>query len=127
MDAKVNQERIVVDVTDAEVWRLLSGVSVGDRVNPLDPDSKITLVPSSRDFQGGLIEKPQATIASDYDISIYFDEQKLKDVRYGQMSLHKQDFSAVNGDERLIGQIPAEGMTVYFAGSLCVVDVMKIA
>lgn len=135
-------ERIVVHLSQEEVFRAQDGDVVSDRPGVTLPDAKIHLWPlsaiqpddSSRDKwsvdrqEKGLKAPLKARLDTDGDLSIFVPAIKLSDVRISGASIARDSIETpgVQGEARekfLRHAIPKEGVIVNFGGSLKVIEI----
>lgn len=141
MRALIYEKQLVVALTDDETLRLAAGLTVGDRINPMMPDAKITVAPFGDDIQaasftqgeaGFLVPGAPASRArmdTDHDLRIEVPRAIAGAAFVVADSPIIRDDVVICGEyaEALRAQLPSEGVVVRFDDGRCASEGLKQA
>jgi hypothetical protein len=127
----LTQDRMRVDLTVDECWRVANELPVGDRINPLNPEAKIEVfaLEDSSDpelFRRSQAAKSVAQILGNDDLLLYIPRASVQWVFCSQIDFTEGDIMSRVDDEHLqawLQRIPGQKISLYLGGALIGLDV----
>ena len=134
-----NDNSINIFLSRKEVFQVMDGKTVGERLGLTYPDAKVEVIPlSMREddtskmyrYSEDRLERAQSTLGKAFystngDLLFYLPDITLRDVRLTGVTFPRESISPLTTDQSNIRDtiIPQRGVRLLFGGSLLTVDI----